>query len=175
MYCPNCGQPQMSDEMRFCSRCGLSLSGLTEWLAAGRLPERSADYDQVAIDSPRRKGIRRGAKLMFFSGVLFPVFLGLGLLIDEGGVLFVPLAIFFVSLVLILYARLFSDKTARLSPPPAQTPVVQNSAFGSNPTRGSLTPATNISMPSIGRQRVRTNELAQPSSVTENTTRLLDE
>ena len=35
MYCPNCGQQQISDEMRFCSRCGLALSGLMEWLAGG--------------------------------------------------------------------------------------------------------------------------------------------
>ena len=161
--------------MRFCSRCGLALSGLTEWLAAGRLPARSADYDQVAIDSPRRKGIRRGAKLMFFSGVLFAVCLGLGLLIDEGAPLLIPVPFFFASLVWILYARLFSAKTAPVNPPLFQAPGAQSPPFGSNPARVSLTPATNISTPPIGRQRVRTNELAQRPSVTENTTRLLDE
>src|ERR1043166_7429042 len=112
MYCPDCGQQQISDEMRFCSRCGLALSGLTEWLAAGRLPARSADYDQVAIDSPRRKGIRRGAKLMFFSLVLFFVSLAVSIGIDEGAVMLLPCALFFVSLVWILYARLFIPRTA---------------------------------------------------------------
>jgi hypothetical protein len=175
MYCPSCGQQQISDEMRFCSRCGLALSGLTEWLAAGRLPARSPDYEQVAIDSPRRKGMRRGAKLMFFSGVLFPVFLGLALLSDEGAVLLFPCAVFFISLVLIVYARLFSSKTTAATPPVFQPPVVQGPAIGSYPAHVPLTSAGNVSIPPIGRQQVRTNELAQPTSVTENTTKLLDE
>jgi hypothetical protein len=170
MYCPSCGQQQISDEMRFCSRCGLALSGLTEWLAVGRLPAVSAASDPATTDSPRRRGIRRGAKLMFFSGVLFPVCLGLGLLIDEGAVMLLPCAVFFVSLVLILYARLFSASTPSVNPPLFQSP-----SFGSNPTRISLTPAVNVAIPATGRDQVRTNELAQRPSVTENTTRLLDE
>jgi hypothetical protein len=74
-----------------------------------------------------------------------------------------------VSLVWMLYARLFSDKTAPLD---YQAP--QTSVLGQTSARGSLPPATNIPMPGLGRQQVRTNELAQPSSVTEHTTRLLD-
>src|SRR5919106_1212849 len=111
MYCPNCGQQQISDEMRFCSRCGLALSGLAEWLAGGRLPATPKDEAPVpAALSPRSKGIRRAAKLMFFSGVLFPVFLVFSLAADEGGPMVIPFFLFFVSLVMMLYARLFSDK-----------------------------------------------------------------
>jgi len=172
MYCPNCGQQQISDEMKFCSRCGLALSGLAEWLAAGVLPAKRSDESQVAAVSPRRKGIRRAAKLMFISGVLFVVFLVLSLAIDEGAPMILPVAVFFVSLVLMLYARLFSDPTA-----PGNAPVIQTTAgqqtFGSNPTRSTLPPASAI--PIMGPEQVRTNELAQPPSVTERTTRLLDE
>src|ERR1041385_8804632 len=108
MYCPNCGQQQISDEMRFCSRCGLALSGLADWLAGGGLPaQRTAEVQQVtAPNSPRRKGIRRAAKLMFFSGVLFVIFLAISLAIDEGAPMIVPFLVFFVSLVMMLYARL---------------------------------------------------------------------
>jgi endogenous inhibitor of DNA gyrase (YacG/DUF329 family) len=173
MYCPNCGQQQVSDEMRFCSRCGLALSGLTEWLAAGRSPTRPADDDQVAMDSPRRKGLRRGAKLMFFSLVIFAISLVVSIGIDEGAVMLFPCALFFISLVWILYARLFIPKTKSVSPPVFQAPSVQSHTFGSNSARGSLTPATTMSIPPIS--QVKTNELAQPPSVTENTTRLLDE
>jgi endogenous inhibitor of DNA gyrase (YacG/DUF329 family) len=168
MYCPNCGQQQMSDEMRFCSRCGLALSGLAEWLAEGRLPVTRAD-EARASESPRRKGMRRATKLMFFSGVLFPVCLVLSLISNHGEPMVVPFVVFFVSLVWLLYARLFSDKTAPLNIQAAQT-----SALGSNSTRSSLPPATNITIPGVGRQQVRTNELAEPPSVTEHTTRLLD-
>ena len=161
--------------MKFCSRCGLALSGLAEWLAGGRLPAKRADEGQVAAVSPRRKGIRRAAKLMFFSGVLFIVFLVLSLAIEEGAPMIFPVALFFVSLVLMLYARLFSDATAPVKTPVIQTPAGQTPALGSDSTRSALPPASNTSIPILGTPQVRTNELAQPPSVTERTTRLLDE
>ncbi|HET9714453.1 MAG TPA: zinc ribbon domain-containing protein [Pyrinomonadaceae bacterium] len=171
MYCPNCGQQQVSDEMRFCSRCGLALSGLAEWLAGGHLAATPRDEAPApGALSPRRKGIRRAAKLMFFSGVLFPVFLVFSLAADEGGPMVIPIILFFVSLVLMLYARLFSDKTV---PAPALYQAPQTSTVGSASARGALPPAAANPIPA-GRQHVRTNELAQPPSVTENTTRLLD-
>lgn len=170
MYCPNCGQQQIS-EMRFCSRCGFALSGLAEWLAGGRLPAKPREEAQPpAALSPRRKGIRRAAKLMFFSGVLFPVFLVFSLAADEGAPMVIPIILFFISVVLMLYARLFSDKTV---PVPAMNQAAQTSTLNSASGRGSLPPPPNTPIP-VGRQHVRTNELAQPQSVTENTTRLLD-
>src|SRR6185503_8192865 len=134
------------------------------WLAGGGLPaQRNVEVQQVPADSPRRKGIRRAGKLMFFSGVLFVVFLAISLAVDEGGPMIVPVLVFFVSLVMMLYARLFSDKTA---------PVINQAAVNSAPTRSSLPPATSI--PINSRPQVRTNELAQPPSVTDHTTKLLD-
>jgi len=166
MYCPNCGQQQISDEMRFCSRCGLALTGLAEWLAGGRVQQ--VEQKHVPEPSPRRKQLRRAGKLMFFSAVLFPVFLILCFAIDEGGPIIIPCLVFFVSLVWMLYARLFSSNTPRVD---YQAP--QTTALGSLSARGSLPPATTTSIP-VGRPQVRTNELAQPPSVTENTTRFFD-
>ena len=163
MYCPNCGQQQISDEMRFCSRCGLALTGLAEWLAGGSVIAKPADKPAL---SPRRKNMRRAGKLMFFSGVLFPVFLMISLAADEGGPMVIPFFLFFVSLVWMLYARLFSDKNATVKIQPAQTTVL-----GSTPARSSLPPATTTNIPNAGRSQVRTNELAQPPSVTEHTTK----
>ncbi|MEN3327685.1 MAG: hypothetical protein V7638_2492 [Acidobacteriota bacterium] len=174
MYCPGCGQQQISDEMRFCSRCGLALSGLAEWMAGGMLPAERADETKVDPLSPRRKGIRRAAKLMFFSAVLVPVFLAISLIFDEGAPMLFPVVIFFVALVMMLYARLFSDTAAAVSDAHLNDEAAQTSALGSGSPRASLSPATTLPTPSLGRQQVRTNELAQPSSVTENTTRLLD-
>jgi hypothetical protein len=157
--------------MRFCSRCGLALSGLAEWLAGGRLlpPTRREEAPVVSGMSPRRKGMRRAAKLMFFSGVLFPVFAIFSIAAEEGGPMAIPCALFFISLVMMLYARLFSDKNAPVSIQAAQ----QTSVLGPTPAHA-LPPAANMPMPGVGRHQVRTNELAQPPSVTENTTRLLD-
>ena len=166
MYCPNCGQQQISDEMRFCSRCGLALTGLPEWLAGGRM--QRVEQAPVPEPSRRRKHLRRAAKLMFVSGVLFPVFFAISIAIDEGGPMFIPCLVLFVSLVWMLYARLFISNTPRVD---YQAP--QTTALGSMPARGSLPPVTTTSIP-VGRTQVRTNELAQPPSVTENTTRFFD-
>lgn len=169
MYCPNCGQQQISEEMKFCSRCGLALSGLLEWLAGNRVPLVRREESRVEPMSPRRKGIRRAAKLMFFSGVLFPIFLAISIAVEEGGPLAIPFIVFFVALVMMLYARLFSEKYPSQSIAAAQTTTLSSSQ-----TRGSLPPPTNMPIPAAGRPQVRTNELYQPPSVTENTTRLLD-
>ncbi len=165
MYCPNCGQQQVSEEMRFCSRCGLALSGLAEWMAGGMLVKR-ADEMRVLSPSRRRKQMRRAAKLMFFSGALIPIGIGLSAAVDAPGPMILPALLFFASLVWMLYARLFIDDA------PTIDPRAQPSTFGPMPTRASLTPPTNI--PDFGRQQVRTNELAQVPSVTEHTTKLLD-
>jgi len=169
MYCPNCGQQQVSDEMRFCSRCGFALSGLSEWLAGNRVPLVRREEPRSDPMSPRRKGMRRAAKLMFFSGVMFPIFLAISIGVDEAGPLAIPFILFFVSLVMMLYARLFSDKHA----PDGIYAAPQTTTLPSNPARGALPPPTNQPIPAAGRQ-VRTNELYQPPSVTENTTRFLD-
>jgi hypothetical protein len=142
---------------------------LAEWLAGGSLPVRRADETPISEPSPRRKHIRRASKLMFLSGVLFPVFILLCAVIGEGGPMVIPVGIFFASVVWMLYARLFIDNTA-----PTISQAAQQQAFGSMPARSALPPAVNNPMPNIGRQQVRTNELAQPPSVTEHTTRLLD-
>ena len=167
MYCPNCGQQQVSEEMRFCSRCGLALSGLAEWMAGGMLVRR-AEETRLLSPSRRRKMIRRAAKLMFFSAALFPLFVVISIAVDEPGPIAVPAILFFASLMWMVYSRLFIDDTA-----PMLNPTAQQSAFGPMPTRASLTPPTNIS--DFGRQQVRTNELAQAPSVTEHTTKLLDQ
>ena len=145
MFCPSCGQQQVSDEMRFCSRCGLALSGLAEWLAGG-LPVKRAE--EPLAPSRRRKAFRRAAKVMFFSGALFPIFLMISIGIDEPGPLFVPLIPFFIAGVWMLYARIFMDETPALNPARAR-----------------------VSLPP---QQVRTNELIPVPSVTEHTTKLLD-
>jgi hypothetical protein len=167
MYCPRCGQQQISDEMRFCSRCGLLMSGLAEWLAAGGPLAGKPQETHVAMTSPRRKGIRRGAKVMFFSVVLFLIFLMLAIAVDEPGPLVIPFITFIVGLTITLYSRLFGD----------QYPAIRNTApeqMGSP-----VMPATQLppasSIPIYTAPHVRTNELVQPPSVTENTTKLLDQ
>jgi hypothetical protein len=167
MYCPRCGQQQISEEMRFCSRCGLPMSGLAEWIASGGVPAARGAETQ-ALRSPRRKRRRRGSKLMFFSLVLFPVFLIISLMADEGAPMVVPVFLLFVSLTMMMYSRFFGEETSSTKDP------VQQSILGGKSAAGALPPPSNIPVSGFTGRPVRTAELAQPPSVTENTTRLLD-
>jgi hypothetical protein len=127
------------------------------------------DETQAEPVSPRRKSMRRAAKMMFFSGVLFPIFLVFSIAAEEPGPMAVPFILFFISLAWMLYARLFKETNA-----PAYLPSAQTSVLGPTPARSALPPPINVPIPGVGRNQVRTNELAQPPSVTENTTRFLD-
>jgi hypothetical protein len=169
MYCPKCGQQQLGNAMRFCSRCGLPLTGLAEWVAGGGGALAAQEETQAASPSARRKGIRRGAKLMFISVPLFAVFLGLSILVDGPAPLMIPLAVFLTGLTLMLYARLFAEETA-----PAKREQPQSSISGTTPERTALPPASPFQTDNAGGRRMRTAELRQPPSVTEHTTRLLD-
>ena len=169
MFCPKCSQQQVSEETRFCSRCGLAISGLTEWLAGGGALSVREEEAPVALASPRRQGINQGAKIMFLSGVLMPIVFVFSMLVGKAAPLVVPLAIFLVGLSLTLYARLFVEET-----PPAKSQRTRPSGLGTMSGATSLPPASNPRMNSAGGQRVRTTELVQPPSVTEHTTKLLD-
>ncbi len=169
MYCPNCGQQQLSDNTRFCSRCGISISGLAEWLAGGELVVRDEENATMILPSPRRKGIRRGAKLMFLSGVLVPVFFFFSLLIGAPIPLLVPITVFLIGLSLMLYARLFGEEMSH-----GRGHETQPSTLGTMFVSSALPPASNNMTNRVGGQQVRTSELIQPPSVTEHTTKLLE-
>lgn len=171
MYCPRCAQQQISDEMRFCSRCGLPLGGLIEWLTFGGAPAGRVQEKPLSLASPRRKGIRRGAKVMFFSGAVLPVAVLMSIAADEPFPLFFPVIAFIVGLTITLYSYLFAEDFPEIKGQPAQP-------FGIGvPSGGQALPPASIPVYGPGNptgQRVRTNELAQPPSVTEHTTKLLD-
>jgi hypothetical protein len=167
MFCPKCGQ-QSSDEVRFCPRCGLQLAGLPAYVAANESAPVRPDPARQAEVTAKRRGTRRGAKLMFFSVVLFPVFFGLCVLMDNPIPLFVPLTVFLTGLVMVIYARLFGDE---LLPLRQHAP---NRDLGAGPDRPALGAQQFNPAPLFDRQRANTAEIYQPPSVTENTTKLLE-
>ena len=167
MFCPKCGQ-QSSDEVRFCPRCGLQLAGLTAYVAGNEYAPARPDAARDAEVTARRLGTRRGAKLMFFSVVLFPIFLGFSFLVDNPVPLFVPFTVFLSGLMMLVYARLFGDELIQV---PRRAPHRDLGAGADRPALGA--PAFNPA-PLFNQQRANTAEIYQPPSVTENTTKLLD-
>jgi hypothetical protein len=178
MYCPQCGQQQVSDSLRFCSRCGFPLEGVLQLLGSGGALPLYQPPSGPREMSARRKGVRQGAVLFLAGAVLVPV-LGVVNSFSHGPNLLdilVPLAaiIFFVGgLMRMLFAALFEEGAPKphqiVTPSYAPVPISQ---LGSH-VPAALPPAQHNPAPAW-RSRPNTSEVRQPSSVTENTTRLLD-
>ena len=177
MYCPQCGQQQVSDVTRYCSRCGFLLDGVTAVLGnRGALP---AQYVQPGYKklSPRSKGVRQGALLMLSTILLVPLAGILGVVILDlpaGIVGITAVSCVLGGLLRIFYALLMEDSVAPMNsqsmPGYAQSVMPQLGQPAQNP---GLPPASTNAAP-VWRPRPTTAEIYQPPSVTENTTRLLD-
>jgi hypothetical protein len=173
MHCPKCGQQQISEEVRFCSRCGFLLEGVTRLLAGGGL--LPALPVEAAAPKAKHRGTRQGAKLVFWSVALSPIFFALCILADSPGPLIIPFTLFLVGVLRMLYVRLFGEDflPVRRGHSPAQvaayTPPQQQQ-------RAALPPSQSAPVAGPFQPRATTAEIAQPpASVTEHTTRLLDD
>lgn len=179
MYCPQCGQQQTSDLIRFCSRCGFPMDGVIHLLHnRGLLPMYPAAQESGEI-SPRKRGVRQGGILLLTGALLVPI-LGVLNSFSTGMIMDVLVAVaaiicFLGGPVRMIFAALFEDGApprgplpmTAYAPPPAIRPGMPP------PGAGALPPAMGNAVPTW-RQRPNTAELMQPPSVTENTTRLLD-
>ncbi len=177
MYCPQCGQQQVSDVTRFCSRCGFLLDGVAMVLStggtvpAGPLPP---GYKQL---SPRSKGVRQGALLMLSTILLVPLVGIMGVVVlnlNPAIVGVTAVTCFLGGLLRIFYALLMeeavvpSNLEAVVTYPPPGT-----AQFARSMPNAALPPASDKATASW-RPPTNTAEIYQPPSVTENTTRLLD-
>ncbi len=69
MYCPQCSQEQVSEHVRFCSRCGFQLNVVKELLAAyPPIPQETGA--SVERELPRQLDVNIGATLMFLGAAL---------------------------------------------------------------------------------------------------------
>jgi len=175
MYCPQCGQQQVSDATRYCSRCGFLLEGVTAVLASGGQVPVGALQSGSREQSPRSKGIRQGAMLMLSTILLVPLMAIITVNFDIKPEFFVPLTAVFCfvgGLLRILYAAIMEDAY----PSTEVNNVAAYPASGvpqvGQARNAALPPASINQVP--GWRRPNTAELYQPPSITENTTRLLN-
>jgi len=178
MFCPQCGQQQVTGVIRFCSRCGFPLDGVIQLLSSGGIiPAYRASDEPVQI-SPRKKGVKQGS-LLLLSGILIVPILGMFASFSNSSfpqmlTILAALICFVGGPLRMLYAGLF-EEGARQPVRQYQQPVPMHVAppqFAPQGQAPALPPPA-ARMPSSWR-RPNTAELANPPSVTENTTRLLE-
>ena len=170
MYCPQCSQEQVSEEMRFCSRCGFPLAIVSQLVRSGGALE-GFDPEAKGKLSPRQRGVRWGLILMIVSLLLVPLAALMTALESDFVVLFIPLLVLFVlGLGRLLHAYLLAQRTPTETAKSLAAKRAKQlpGAYAASLPAGQSIPATNWKQP------VNTSEMAQPS-VTENTTRLLND
>ena len=183
MFCPQCGQQQVSGIVRFCSRCGFPMDGVMQLLGTGgMLPVYRSPDEPVGI-SPRRKGVKQGGILLLSGILIVPI---LGLFASFSNAAFPQLLAALAAIICfiggplrMLYAALFEEGAPRpmpmsmYGPPPLGMPH-QQQQFGPPRQNAALPPPPPLRAPANWRGRPNTAELENRPSVTENTTRLLD-
>lgn len=176
MHCPQCGQQQVSGIVRFCSRCGFPLDGVIQLLGTGGMLPAYRSSDEPVQISPRRKGVKQGAVLLLSGAVIVPI---LGVLASFSNAAFPQILAALAAIICfiggpfrMLYAALFEEgappRFSGYGPPPVAAPP----QFAP-PRQHTALPPPPAHSPSAWR-KPNTAELANPPSVTENTTRLLD-
>ena len=155
--------------MRFCSRCGFPLAIVSQLVRGGGALE-GFDPEAKGELSPRQKGVRWGLILMILSLLLVPLAALMTAMKSDFFALFVPVfAIFVLGLGRLLHAYLLAPRsTTEIEKSIAAKRTKQLPGAYASPA-GQYIPVTTWKQP------VNTSEMAEPLSVTENTTRLLND
>ncbi len=174
MYCPKCSQQQISDEMRFCSRCGFSLSAVRDLVDGSNALVEPIGKTAPAKVSRSPRSVRRGAWLILASLVVTLFIAFLAAVDDDFAVfLFLPFLCFIIGIVHILYGVFVADRRAARAIETTQN--IPALTAGQSSAAAQLPPSRVAPVGSFTPRRTNTAEMTQPPSVTENTTRLLEE
>ena len=177
MFCPRCSQEQISEETKFCSRCGFPLGLISEILAyGGFLP-------QLAETKKNKKRLTRKNGLYFslFWFMLFSMILTLFWAIVGVEELAAICAVTGTigGLILVIASFAFLKKEPRITKNFNQDlpDYKAQNLYGSHQTTAlppqQNQPAQNYVSPAASWRAPDTGEMVQPQSVTEVTTKLL--
>jgi hypothetical protein len=177
VYCPRCGQEQISAEVRFCSRCGFLMNGLAEVVLNGGIPAHMMS-NEPKPPTARRRGLKQGGAWFLIGVVLVPIFAILSSLINfpEELVALSAVLFFLGGIVRMIFALVFesgnpSDKTLEENVYQTAQKILKK-----QPPANALPPSQSIPVDHYAPPRAAnwrdTNDL-EPSSVTDTTTKLL--
>ena len=176
MFCPRCSQEQVSEEIKFCSRCGFPLGLVSEILAnGGFLPQLAEVYKSKKILTRRNGLIFTLFWFLIFAFILAPLF---GIAdIDELAAAAAVIGTMGGFVMLIASFTLLQKEPKPSQMLNQQLPVNNMKTFkgvGQNALPPQQTqPAQSYFPPANAWKAPNTGELTQPGSITEGTTKLL--
>ncbi|HEX8149513.1 MAG TPA: zinc ribbon domain-containing protein [Pyrinomonadaceae bacterium] len=174
MFCPRCGQ-QAAEEVRFCSRCGLPLAAGAELVEAGERRELEA-AEAGAVLTPRQRGTRKGLMIVA-GGVLFFVIVAvLNTIKDDFFPVLILASLIITAGVMRMLYGLLLEEHAPAGKSPKRTDAGAAPELAHAAARAAqLPPARTAPANVYAKPGAQTSDMAAPPSVTEGTTRLLDE
>jgi hypothetical protein len=179
MHCPRCGQQQISDQTKFCSRCGFQLGLVAELLDnGGFLPQLAELHKKKGAIFSRRNGVIFCVLWFIFFVMMMPAFFGIADLDDAAGVsavfgLFSTIMLLIISLaVLPKTPKIHETSAYQIPPAPYAHGLYGNQQMGALPPQQSE-PASTYVAPTGNWRAPDTGDVVRPGSVTESTTRLL--
>ena len=178
MFCPRCGQEQISNETRFCSRCGFLMTGVGALIANDGNAGTLTAAMPAKVDTPRRRGLKQGLFIFLLTFLVVPIvaMLTIWAHAEPFGVAISAILLFVGGLLRMVYAWMFE------STDPTEKTLEQNvyqaaqNLLHSKQNQNALPPQQSIPTssympPNQGSWR-DTNDL-EHSSVTDPTTKLL--
>lgn len=179
MHCPSCGQQQVSNEIKFCSRCGFPMGLIAEVLAHGGFLPQLAELNKKKSIFTKKNGVIFGVFWFILFTMLFTSIMGIMNAPDEPMAVSAVIGVF-GALMIIIGSLALLPSSKRYNFPAPQIPAPMPNAHGLHGMAGQhqalpgqqSIPASAYAAPRTGSWK-DTNDL-EPSSVTESTTRLLD-
>lgn len=176
MHCPRCGQKQVSEDIKFCSRCGFPLGLVSEILAHGGFLPQLADLYKTKTKFTKRNGMIFSLFWFLFFVLIMTPFWGIADVDELAGMS--AIVGIFGGLMIFLASLFFLKNPAKefpLSTNELPRPNVYN-IHGTNapalPTQQSI-PVDTYVPPAGSWKAADTGDLAHPHSVVEDTTKLL--
>lgn len=174
MYCPRCGQQQVSENIKFCSRCGFLMELIPEVLAGGGVLPQLLDLNKDKRLFTRKNGLKAALIWAIVMWVFLTPFFAMIDVDELSGV--TAILGFAGSLLLIVISFLFLDNKPLIK----QSGVSMRSDYAQNNLGGAsanaLPPQQSVPVsayaPPAGKWQT-TNDLTAPPSITESTTKLL--
>lgn len=179
MHCPRCGQQQVSEEIKFCSRCGFQLGLVAELLAnGGTLPQLAAIQYKKNFFNKKNGVVFSAVWFIFFTMFMTSVW---GILnVDELAGLCAVTGVFGALVILIASLVFLPSSKMKVNLPMTDIapPQTQPAGLYGVPSAQALPPqqqqpASVYQTPQGSWRAPDTGDLIERGSVIENTTKLL--